>query len=148
MSADGPEIGAVEAGDRVMFRLASMTKPVTAVAVLMQIERGVLDPDTPISHWLPAYGEPDVGRMSPEGKVERTGKARHPITLRTLLNHTSGLDTGSVGIAEMAGMTKEDWSTPETATAYLAGTALAFDPSTAQEYSATAAFTVVSRLRV
>ena len=44
-----------------MFRLASMTKPITAVAVLMQAQRGKLKIEDPVSQYLPAYEKLVVG---------------------------------------------------------------------------------------
>ena len=146
VSANGPEIGSVEQGDRLMFRLASMTKPVTTVAVLMQVARGLVDLDTPICKWLPAFAEMDIGRVTPEKKVERIGKAQHQLTLRMLLNHTNGLGSAEVGVLEEARMTQADMQTLETVTNFLSGTALAFEPTTAQAYSPTSAFDVSARI--
>jgi CubicO group peptidase (beta-lactamase class C family) len=45
-----------------IFRIASLTKPVTAAAVLMLVEDGRLTLDTPVSRWLPELAEPSVVR--------------------------------------------------------------------------------------
>lgn len=146
VSANGADIGSVENGDRLMFRLASMTKPVTTVAALIQVSRGLLDLDTPICKWLPAFAEMDVGRVTEDKKVERIGKAQRQLTLRMLLNHTNGLGSAEVGMYEERRMTPADRQTLETVTNFLSGTALAFEPTTAQAYSGTAAFDVAARL--
>ena len=57
-----------------LFRIYSLTKPITSVAALMLYEEGHFSLDDPVSKWLPAYPHVDGS-----------------ITLRQLLNHTSGL---------------------------------------------------------
>ncbi|RMN71623.1 s C beta-lactamase [Pseudomonas syringae] len=64
------------------FRLASLTKLLTSVAVLRLCERGVLDLHASVTHWLPAFRP-------------RLANGREPlITLQHLLSHTSGLSYG------------------------------------------------------
>ena len=146
VSADGADIGSVEQGDRLMFRLASMTKPVTTVASLIQVARGLLDLDTPICKWLPDFAEMDVGRVTEDKQVERIGKAQRQLTLRMLLNHTNGLGSAEVGDREFARLPAADRVSLKAVTDFLSGTALAFEPTTAQAYSGTAAFDVAARL--
>jgi CubicO group peptidase (beta-lactamase class C family) len=73
-----------------LFRIASMTKPITAIGVLMLAEEGKLALDDPVEKHLPEF----VGQMM---VAERSGdtitlkKPRRPITLRDLLTHTSAL---------------------------------------------------------
>jgi CubicO group peptidase (beta-lactamase class C family) len=73
-----------------IFQIASMTKPVTAVAVLMLEEDGKLSIDDPVEKHLPAF----KGQMLVKEKTGDTVtlvKAPRPITLRDLLTHTSGM---------------------------------------------------------
>lgn len=72
-----------------MFRIASMTKPVTSVAALMLVEEGRISLDDPISRWLPELAEPRV-MLEPGGTIDRTEPARAPITLLDLLTHRAG----------------------------------------------------------
>jgi CubicO group peptidase (beta-lactamase class C family) len=60
-------------------RLASLTKPITAVATLALIERGTLGLDQPVTRWLPDF------------RPRLADGAAPPITIRHLLTHTSGL---------------------------------------------------------
>ena len=76
-----------------LFRIYSMTKPVTSVAVLMLLEEGLFRLTDPISAYLPAFREMEVLEVSPEGE-ERRGKAERPITIYHLLTHTAGLSYG------------------------------------------------------
>ncbi|MCA7022649.1 MULTISPECIES: serine hydrolase domain-containing protein [Stenotrophomonas] len=92
-----------------IFRIYSMTKPVTSVAVLMLMEEGRLALDDPLSRYLPAFAD---------RQVVVGGDARHPqlapspraITLRHLLTHTSGLAADSAahpvatGLLDAAGI--------------------------------------------
>lgn len=74
-----------------IFRIYSMTKPITSTAVMILVEEGRLDLDNPISEYLPQFGAPKVY----EG--ERLVPAARPITVRDLLGHTSGLTYGFFG---------------------------------------------------
>lgn len=75
-----------------IFNLASMTKPVTSVAVMMLLEEGAFDLDDPVSMYLPALADRDVVTEVDEAAgVYRTEPAASEITIRQLLTHTSGL---------------------------------------------------------
>jgi CubicO group peptidase (beta-lactamase class C family) len=76
-----------------IFRIASMTKPVTAVAAMILVEECVLRLDDPVDRLLPELANPRVLRR-PDGPVEDTVPAHRPITLRDLL--TFRLGTGLV----------------------------------------------------
>jgi CubicO group peptidase (beta-lactamase class C family) len=74
---------------RTRFRLASMTKPITSVGIMMLVERGLLRLDQPLSSLLPHFSSPTVaqGGLAPR-------PAAGPITIAHLLSHTSGLTYG------------------------------------------------------
>jgi len=73
-----------------LFRIASMTKPITSVAVLMLVEDGKLDLGESIEPWLPELASPRVLR-DPAGSLARTTPSPRSITVRDLLTHRSGL---------------------------------------------------------
>jgi len=73
-----------------LFRIASMTKPITAVAALMLVEAGLLQLDAPIEHWLPELADRRVLRRL-DGPLDDTVPAKRSITLRDLLNFSFGL---------------------------------------------------------
>jgi CubicO group peptidase (beta-lactamase class C family) len=75
-----------------IFRIASMTKPVTTVAALMLLDEGRFELDEPITVCAPEFARMRVLR-DPEGPFDRTDEAR-PITFRDLLTHRSGLTYG------------------------------------------------------
>ena len=72
-----------------LFRIASMTKPVTSAAILMLIEEDRLALDTPISLWLPELAAPRVLR-DPTGPLDETDPARASLTVLDLLTHRAG----------------------------------------------------------
>jgi CubicO group peptidase (beta-lactamase class C family) len=72
-----------------LFRIASMTKPVTSAAVMMLLEDDQLALDTPIAQWLPELANPRVLR-DPVGALEHTDAARTPLTVLDLLTHRAG----------------------------------------------------------
>jgi CubicO group peptidase (beta-lactamase class C family) len=73
-----------------IFRIYSMTKPVTSVAVMMLYERGLLQLDDPLAKYIPAFENMQVavGGSYPDFVLE---PAKTPITIHQLLTHTSGL---------------------------------------------------------
>ena len=94
------ETGTPMARDTI-FGLASMTKPVTAVAVMMLVEEGKLDLDEPVDRWLPELTDPKV-LSDPNGPLDQVYDAPRAITPRDLLRYTMGL-----GFPEWAGISPE-----------------------------------------
>jgi CubicO group peptidase (beta-lactamase class C family) len=76
-----------------IFRIASMTKPVTTVAALMLLDEGLFALDDPIAICAPELAHLRVLR-DPEGPLDATDEARRSITFRDLLTHRSGLTYG------------------------------------------------------
>lgn len=72
-----------------IFRIASITKPIVAAAVMTLIEDGRLALDSPIAHWLPELATPDVVR-DPAGPIEDVVPAARPITVEDLLTFRAG----------------------------------------------------------
>lgn len=73
-----------------LFRICSMTKPITSVAVMMLYEEGHFLLEDPVSKYLPEFKNPKVLVKSSDGKTY-TIPASREITIRDLLRHTSGL---------------------------------------------------------
>ena len=97
---DGPttfyKAGRIADGDAPMadenslWRVYSMTKPITGMAAMILVEEGKLKLDQPISDFIPAFKNMRVLDDS-KGPVTATHPATHPITVRMLLTHTAGL---------------------------------------------------------
>lgn len=80
-----------------IFRIASQTKAVTATAVMMLWEEGKFRLDDPISNFIPDFKNPKVLNTYNEADNTWTGEpAKREITIRDLLNHTSGLGYGAI----------------------------------------------------
>jgi CubicO group peptidase (beta-lactamase class C family) len=87
----------VEAGSPVetdtLWRIFSMTKPITSVAAMMLAEEGLLELDDPISRWLPEFASPKVF-VKGSSLRPLTEPATEPIRVWHLLTHTAGLTYG------------------------------------------------------
>jgi CubicO group peptidase (beta-lactamase class C family) len=73
-----------------LFRIYSMTKPVTGVAAMMLVDEGKLGLDQPLSDILPKFAKMNV-QVTPDGSVTDLRPARNPILIRNLMTHTAGL---------------------------------------------------------
>ena len=84
----------VEAGlpveEDTIFRIYSMTKPITSVGLMMLYERGLLQLDDPASEFIPAFKHLEVFE-SGDAESYLTVPAEREMTIRDLLTHTSGL---------------------------------------------------------
>jgi CubicO group peptidase (beta-lactamase class C family) len=76
-----------------LFRIASMTKPITAIAILILADEGKLSVDDPVEKHLPEFKGQMLVAASDQDTVTLKKPSR-PITLRDLLTHTSGLPGG------------------------------------------------------
>ncbi len=77
-----------------LFRIASMTKPVTSVAIMMLYEDGRLALTDPVARFIPAFRDVRVLTPGAGGAEPTLAPARRPITIRDLLTHRSGLTYG------------------------------------------------------
>jgi CubicO group peptidase (beta-lactamase class C family) len=124
-----------------IFRLASMTKPITSVAAMMLVEEGKLLLTDPVSRYIPEFKDPKVVVQTAPGSSRagtRLAPADREINILDLLTHTAGLATGTAPalVREFDKFTAE--SRPdETIAGYcrrLAGLPLNFQPGTAWQY--------------
>lgn len=122
-----------------LVRLYSMTKPVTSVALMILLERGLFHLDAPISDFLPEFS--DMQALTPgAGSISQTERCPVP-TLHQLLTHTSGLSYSfNPGLLPEAMeradlMFKPDQGSLASMVSRLAELPLAFQPGTRWEYS-------------
>ncbi|MBC6109883.1 serine hydrolase domain-containing protein [Pedobacter fastidiosus] len=85
-----------------ILRIASQTKAVTSVAVMILFDEGKIGLDDPISKYVPAFKNPRVlDKFNKNDSSYTTKPAKHEITIRELLTHTSGLGYAQIGSPEM-----------------------------------------------
>ena len=78
-----------------IFNMASMTKPITSVAIMMLVDEGKLKLDDEVAKYLPKWKDPLVISKFHEADASyETRPAKRPITIRHLLTHTSGIGYG------------------------------------------------------
>lgn len=132
--------------DKTIFRLASMTKPITAAAVMILVDRGLIDIEDTVEQYFPEFANRMVVTTDAEGKINGKVPAKEPIRIKHLLTHTSGLGSGVLLEQSHSGMTAKDDQTLDTALAYYATLDLAFEPFTTQAYSPLFAFDVAASI--
>ncbi len=93
-----------------LFRIASMTKPITAIAIMMLADEGKLSVEDAVEKHLPEFkGQMLVAAKDKESMTLKQPK--RPITLRDLLTHTSGMGQYPAGIADL--YTKRNYTLAE-----------------------------------
>jgi CubicO group peptidase (beta-lactamase class C family) len=118
-----------------MFRIASMTKPVVGVAIMMMVEEGKLRLNDPVSRYIPEFANMKVAIATPVAGGRGAGAAggatappqfytvpaQRQITIKDLLSHVSGLGSGPMGTAtstKWRGRKARNW--PTTSPAWVA----------------------------
>ncbi|HVS66853.1 MAG TPA: serine hydrolase domain-containing protein [Thermoanaerobaculia bacterium] len=125
-----------------IFRIASMTKPIASVALMMLWEEGRFQLRDPVSRFLPDFAEPVIAvppdPLEYHGQPTRTIAARNPITIQHLLTHTAGLANNYRGSTRDAYQEMRRELPPDAAVAdmvaKLAEIPLDFEPGRAWEY--------------
>jgi CubicO group peptidase (beta-lactamase class C family) len=132
-----------------MFRIASMTKPVIGVAIMMLVEEGKLHLNDPVSRYIPQFRDMKVAvpRPAPGGAGGRAGgegntgprfytvPAERAITIKDLLTHVSGLGSGPMGNSDIEKVARKDGETLADYIPRLGSTALEFQPGSRWTYS-------------
>ena len=126
-----------------IFRIYSMTKPITTVAAMMLVEEGRLALEEPVAKYIPAFKDVKVGVEKPDANGKPALELvppRRPMTIQDLMRHTSGLTYGFFG----EGLVKRSYvaanlgaGDPTTAEFVdrLAQQPLAYQPGTTWDYS-------------
>jgi CubicO group peptidase (beta-lactamase class C family) len=125
LSLDGPAMP-----KDAVFRIASMTKPMTAVAVLILADEGKLKVDDPVEKHLPEFKGQWLVEKSEKDRLSLKKPSR-PITLRDLLTHTSGLPGYPSGLGNV--YQKRDRSLAEAVLA-VSQSPLQFEPGSRWAY--------------
>ncbi len=132
-----------------LFRMASSTKPVAGVAVLMMVEEGKVRLSDPVSKFIPEFKTMKVAvEKSGSSEVELVATERE-ITIKDLLTHTSGLLSGGAGsrnIPREKFFPSQPDETLATLIPRLAAVPLDFQPGTRWRYSGLAGIDTLSRV--
>ncbi len=121
-----------------VFRIASMTKPITAAAVFLQAQRGKLDLNDEVSQYLPNYKNIPLDAPQKFCSI--------PMRIWHLLTHTSGMETRPLYKEWMHQMPMENKRTLAGAVDYYATLPVEYEPGTLRRYSGVAAFDVLARI--
>ncbi|GGX29884.1 serine hydrolase domain-containing protein [Streptomyces chartreusis] len=125
-----------------LFRIASITKPITAAAVLILVEEGRLALETPVEEWLPELAKPSVVR-TPDAAVEDVVPAVRPITVEDLLSSRTGWGfpsdfslpaVQSLFTVQKDGRALQDWPDADTWLSLLAQVPMLHQPGDAWLY--------------
>lgn len=134
--------GSAQVDETSLFRIASMTKPVTSIAFMMLVEEGKVAVDTPVHHVLPEFRGLGIYNGGGAGVPFLTKPTEEPMRMVDLLRHTSGLTYGfqnrsNVDAAYREGRI-ENWHGNLDLNGFIAALGklpLEFSPGTAWNYS-------------
>jgi len=140
-----------------LFWIASMSKPITGVAIMMLVEEGKVRLTDPVSKFIPEFRGLKVAMLNdlPGGANGRSDAAPHfytvpasrEITIRDLLTHTSGLVSGGpASTAEAAKVARKPGETLADYIPRLGAVPLDFQPGTRWSYSPSAGFDTLGRV--
>ena len=142
-----------------LFRIASMSKPVTGVAILMLVEEGKIRLTDPVSKFIPEFRgikvavpqpsrgpAPAAAPAAPATPQFYTVPADREITIRDLLTHTSGLASGPMSNSEAAKVARKPTETLADYIPRLGSTPLEFQPGSRWAYSPGAGFDTLGRI--
>jgi len=153
-----------------MFRVASMTKPVTSVALMMMVEEGKVRLNDPVSRYIPEFKNLKVAVADPIVAAERgavpaptaaaggrggrggpppkftTVVAEREVTIKDLLTHVSGLASGTLSNSTVQAVARKEGEKLADYIPRLGSTALEFQPGTRWAYSAQAGHDTLGRI--
>jgi len=143
-----------------MFRIASMTKPVVGVAIMLMVEEGKLRLNDPVSRYIPEFANMKVAIAAPvaggRGASAAGGApappqfytvpAQRQITIKDLLSHVSGLGSGPMGNSDIDKVARKEGEKLADYIPRLGGTALEFQPGSRWTYSPGAGFETLGRI--
>ena len=138
--------------DDTLFRIASMTKPIVGVGVMMMVEENKLRLDDPVSRYIPEFRNLRVAVAAARGRQRRGAGLRHAsplqreVTIKDLLTHVSGLGSGPMSDSTIEPIARKEGETLADYIPRLGGTALEFQPGSRWAYSPGAGFETLGRV--
>lgn len=133
-------VGGEKAEAGLIYRAASMTKPITTCAVLQLVDKGLISLDDKVSKFYPEAKNLKIAVIE-DNKIVSSKPLKNEITVRNLLSHTSGI--GCEPITNILVSTNTKLSLDE-AIYDILSKPIAFEPDTAEKYSATEAFDIAA----
>ena len=82
---------------KTLFRLASMTKPVTSIAIGILVDKGLISLNDTVEKYLPIFSDLNIRILDQNRKDKILGKAKTKPTILHLLTHTSGIGSDEIG---------------------------------------------------
>ena len=129
-----------------IYRLCSMTKPVTGVAALIAQEQGLLNIEDKVEDYLPDYADMYVGKEV-DGKVVPDKKSNVPLRIWHMLSHCNGIMAEvPLGNLMVAATPHEVQTSLASITDYCAKQPLAFEPESYTAYTGRTSFDAVARI--
>ncbi len=130
-----------------IFRMASMSKPVGGLAIMMLVEEGKVKLSDPVSLYLPSFKEQNVAVSTGEGDDDYyLMPAAREVTVRDLLTHTSGVMSGGVSTRGGSALFNTRHEVGLAWVDELGAAPLEFQPGSRWAYSAVAGFDILSRI--
>jgi CubicO group peptidase (beta-lactamase class C family) len=134
-----------------LFRIASMTKPIVGVGIMMMVEENKLRLGDPVSRYIPEFRNVTVAVARPAGGSGAqpsfdTERPAREITIKDLLTHVSGLGSGPMSNSTIEPIARRDGETLADYIPRLGGTALEFQPGTRWAYSPGPGFETLGRV--
>ena len=129
--------------DDTIFRIYSMTKPVTSIALMMLFEEGRFQLSDPVAKFIPSWSGQQVW-LEGSGDAITARPPKTPMTVQHLLSHTAGLTYGGLlpgmelpvdAAYQAAGVTRTRSDTLQDLAEKLASVPLLYDPGTRWSYS-------------
>lgn len=133
-------VGGAPARKGMLYRIASMTKPITSAAVLTLIDRGLLALDDRVSKFYPQAASLKIAEIT-DGKITGYRTSGKELTVRNLLSHTNGIDC--LPLNRIVGPTLLDATLAEAVDDILSRP-IAFEPDSEQSYSETGGFDIAA----
>ena len=134
--------------DNTLFRLASMTKPITAFASVIEMDKGRLNLFDEVEKYLPKYKDLYLGKIDENGGIIKTEKVKTKLRVIHLLTHSSGIGASDEFGFKVADSFKDDPRKHifrEAVDAY-PEFPLSFEPYSQQSYSAVWGFDILGRI--
>jgi CubicO group peptidase (beta-lactamase class C family) len=134
-----------------LFRIASMTKPIVGVGVMLMVEENKLRLADPVSRYIPEFRNLEVAvARSDEGSGASpsfdTVPAQREVTIKDLLTHVSGLGSGPMSDSTIAPIARKEGETLADYIPRLGATVLEFQPGSRWAYSPGAGFETLGRV--